>query len=278
MKIKSDKFVAKVFWLCREGDGEKYLQVEKQLERVVSRCDLFFVLVDEHFSIESDRELVCRAFKLMVECHYDQADRPSGEPYIAHTLDVAINLMTNFPFYTANEVAAALLHDSLEDQAEKLSQLYYDQDKYNWQTFSFLEKIAVIRSRVLNRRDAAHLLESFFNSEVVRLVGKATNPFYDKLMKANPTVSKNQLYKEHFSGITEDPKVFKIKLSDFENNALTIHRIKDPAKKAKLIAKYGPVIIEVIIPALKKNKLGMSVAEVERLIKKFRDYFEKYYI
>lgn len=62
----------------------------------------------------NDEELVAAALAIAQEAHTGQVDK-AGRPYIEHPVRVAARLRQREPGATAGEVAAALLHDVLED-------------------------------------------------------------------------------------------------------------------------------------------------------------------
>ena len=68
----------------------------------------------EHGVPEEELQVVKDAFNLAQEIHKDQV-RESREPYIVHPLAVAEILMKELGVYIPNAVAAALLHDTIED-------------------------------------------------------------------------------------------------------------------------------------------------------------------
>ncbi len=163
-----------------------------------------------------------KAVTLMIDLHVDQADRPDGSPYINHPLDVAIQVVEDLRCNRRDVIIAALLHDSVEDQAERLGGTH-------------AAALATIADR--------------FGERVSELVGHLTNPdFAEMASKRWPNaaftkVRKNQLYLEHFRHIAEaNPDAFAIKMCDFGCNGLRLNQVSDPAKKQKLQAKYGPVV------------------------------------
>ncbi len=69
--------------------------------------------IKKHFTLE-EIDLILKAYHFADEAHKGQK-RKSGEPYIIHPIHVAYLLMIKYHLYDANSVAAALLHDTLED-------------------------------------------------------------------------------------------------------------------------------------------------------------------
>jgi hypothetical protein len=172
---------------------------------------------------ETDIADAHEAATLMIELHLDQKDRPDGAPYVEHTTEVGRNVAEWMADADAVLVMAALLHDSLEDQYNKLGDGTpagaYDE---------------------LARR---------YGSEVADLVAAVTNPDFDAKLagidRNTPEFvdAKNRLYLEHVQEIAEtDQRALTIKIADFSTNALRLDRVTDPMQRAKLEAKYGPVL------------------------------------
>ena len=171
----------------------------------------------------ADRTRIGEAASLMVALHYDQGDRPGGSPYVDHPLDVALTGVLEFGFSDGDCVVAALLHDSVEDQPEKLAG-------------ESEGDVRVAALRELTRR---------FGARVANLVAHVTNPEWETTDRAE----KNRLYREHFREIARaDPQAFAIKLADFSTNALRLDAVEetDPARYDKLRRKYCPVMEDAI--------------------------------
>jgi len=66
------------------------------------------------FRDQSDNELVGKAYDLAKKVHAKQK-RDNGDPYFIHPYRVALILLDEFKIRDANIIAAALLHDVLED-------------------------------------------------------------------------------------------------------------------------------------------------------------------
>lgn len=69
--------------------------------------------IKKHFT-SKEVDLILKAYHFADKAHMGQK-RKSGEPYIIHPIHVAYLLMVKFHLYDANAVAAALLHDTIED-------------------------------------------------------------------------------------------------------------------------------------------------------------------
>jgi len=188
---------------------------------------------------EVGKATVRGALQLSLSVHIDQEDRPDGDPYVNHPLEVALTLANQFQIRDSNSLAAALLHDSVEDQA-----------------------VAVIREfggTTAGSDDlqasALSVISDNFGKRVSEMVGRLTNPNFqamavDAQLKGDQRKEaeiKLTLYKEHFLKImAEDPETFLVKLADFSQNALTLGWIEEGAQKDWYRRKYGPVILATI--------------------------------
>ncbi len=210
------------------------------------------------------RKKITEAMDLMIILHVDQKDRPDGPPYLSHTTNVARRLIEEYGVSDPELIIAALLHDSVEDQVEKLSE-----------RSSSTETEPRLR--------ALDYIEQRFGKRVRYIVAELSNPEGGgeelKARKATMTEhdiarAKMDIYKEHVrSMVTKvnfetgkpDVGIALIKLGDFSDNALSLHRIserneageidqKKLGKKVKLCVKYAPVI-EVFIERISQDDL-----------------------
>jgi GTP pyrophosphokinase len=69
---------------------------------------------------EKDREFVLKAYQEAESSHKGQ-ERAEGVPYFIHCLRIANNLMEKLDVFKKEAIAAALLHDSVEDSEMELS-------------------------------------------------------------------------------------------------------------------------------------------------------------
>ena len=123
-----------------------------------------------------------KAYEMADNLHKGQM-RQSGEPYISHPLNVSYILAEMHA--DSDTLCAALLHDTLED------------------TSATKEEIA-----------------SEFNDEVAKLVDGVT-----KISKMNFSSKKDQNMantRKIITGITEDVRIFIIKLADRLHNMITL--------------------------------------------------------
>jgi (p)ppGpp synthase/HD superfamily hydrolase len=155
----------------------------------------------------ADRDLLERALALATQLHRD--DRRSREPYLNHLLRVAIRIVHYYRVDDVDVLAAALLHDSVEDHADRLGG---------------------------DRAAALATLASRFNPRVAELVGAVTNPDYE------PDRDEHEQYREHVAAsLAANPWARVIKLSDFTDNGVGVIHATGP-KMHSAARKYQPLV------------------------------------
>jgi hypothetical protein len=150
-----------------------------------------FELEEDKLS-EEERVLVNKAFELAMRVHAADV-RKSNEPTNNHLLRVAIRIIHHYGITDPAIIAAALLHDSVEDHPD-----------------------LVTGRDGATKDEALAYLSSYMGGEVADLVGAVTNPEWD------PDRDKLEQYHEHvrelLSGDNHKAKI--IKVSDFTDNSL----------------------------------------------------------
>jgi hypothetical protein len=163
------------------------------------------------------REQVIRALDLATALHRD--DRRAREPYVNHLLRTAIRIRRYYHVDDPDVLAAALLHDSVEDHPTEL---------------------AAGRPGPAPRAALAELAERF-NPRVAELVGAVTNPTWE------PDRDRDEQYREHVETSLEvNPWARVIKFSDFTDNGVGIVHTSGP-KVTRAATKYAP-----LVPALRR--------------------------
>jgi len=215
---------------------------KENIERIEEEINQFKEVVEAKFKGE-DRERILSALDLMLYLHCDQEDRIDGKPYIIHPLEVADDLVNKYDINDADLVIGALLHDSVEDQADKLLSI----DLAN----KDLEKTG----KEELQKSAFAEVGNIYGERVENMIRGLTNPDFNKMMeeeklKGVKTGRKRKFYKKHVREVIKNPDVFVIKLSDFIRNAGNVP--KENLKREHFIKKYGPIIKEVFVPAFKE--------------------------
>jgi hypothetical protein len=227
--------------------------------------------LNDKTNIESKKYLKnkCReAINLSWDLHRDQNPRPDGFPYLIHVFSVTNRLMTEYGIKDLELIIAALLHDSVEDQSQKLANMATDYPRFG----------EIASKEIVERDKALYYISKKFGSRVANIVEKLSNP--EPEIEGLSSQEKNNIYKEHVKEAIEDSDVLPIKLSDFSDNALNLKAVGDPIRRLKLSKKYLPVM-QVFIQRLDsaqdilsqekinemKSKLQNAILETEEFIK-----------
>jgi (p)ppGpp synthase/HD superfamily hydrolase len=163
----------------------------------------------------AERETLVEALDLAARLH--AGDRRVREPYLNHLLRVAIRIIRYYGVHDVDVLAAALLHDAVEDHPSELGGL--PQGTHTELTEAALAELA--------RR---------FNPRVAELVRSVTNPEYD------PDRDRHEQYRTHVAeSLERDPWARVIKVSDFTDNGVgVVHTTLDKATSAA--TKYRPLV------------------------------------
>jgi len=230
--------------------------VKNTRENIISKMNSF---IDNEKSYspeqkEQYRGKIEKAINLAIEIHKDQKPRPDG-PYVNHILRVANRIIEEYGIKDPELVMAALLHDSVEDQANKLA--------------SLLPNDLTMES---DRAAALLFIRNEFGERVEKIVFKLSNP--EREPEGSSAEERNIIYKEHVKEAIEDEDVLPIKLSDFSDNGLNLNSVSDSERRLKLSKKYLPVM-EVFIERLQTAHSvfgGEKIVEVsERLLTVTKD-------
>lgn len=212
------------------GNGNRMPETLGRTRELCARLD---ELVTAYVSEEESLVQIRNATALMLDLHGDQKSRPDGQPYVNHPLEVAILLIDSFKVRSPSTIVAALLHDSLEDQAAKMAL-----------RSTLGEELPVsVRAREYIRRN--------FGTSVEELVSEVTNPDFDSIVNESIPHSspqerraeKNMLYFKHVESIFDsDSDALLIKIGDLSFNALQLNEVSDQKRRSRLFEKYEPVI------------------------------------
>jgi hypothetical protein len=156
---------------------------------------------------DADRSRLSDALALAGELHADQ--RRVREPYVNHLLRVAIRIICYYHVDDVEVIAAALLHDSVEDQYERLGG---------------------------TPATALEALADRFGPRVAELVAAVTNPAWE------PDRHRYEQYREHVAhSLDAHPWARVIKISDFTDNGVGLIHTTGP-KLGKMARKYAPLV------------------------------------
>jgi hypothetical protein len=165
---------------------------------------------------DAERRRLEDALELASRLH--AGDRRQSEPYLNHPLRVAIRIMSHYGIRDLDVIAAALLHDAVEDHPADLAP-----------DGTAESALAVLAGR--------------FGPRVAELVAAVTNPEYD------PGRDRHVQYREHVAAsLDRCPWARVIKASDFTDNGAGLLYTTGP-RVPDLAAKYAqlvPVLRELI--------------------------------
>nr|BFE58834.1 hypothetical protein GCM10020063_033600 [Dactylosporangium thailandense] len=177
-----------------------------------------------------DRDRLAAALELAGELHRD--DRRVREPYVNHLLRVAIRVMHHYEVSDVGVIAAAVLHDTVEDHPEELA---------GHPGATAEQAVAALAGR--------------FGDRVAGLVAAVTNPEYD------PSYDKHEQYREHVrASLDREPWARVIKVSDFTDNGVGVIHTTGP-KVERSATKYRPMV-----PVL-RELVGRPDTPLSRLVK-----------
>lgn len=244
----------------------------------------FLELVDSNFSKKDILE-INKALLIAKEVHEDQV-QPDGQPYIEHPLEVATIIIEKFKLNKVDLVITALLHDAMEDQSERLFANYLEKNNFfSNSVFNILNLRSFVGKFSDEIREIAYLeIKDNFNSLIAERIRRLSKPDFDDLIDSlNFDVTpekrqkiKNKMYREYFSDLLEhnDQGLGVVKCADLLNNISKNHLLTNGAKKKKLINKYAPVIVDVVVPFLRKIEPEHCLYDNSQLI--LRNFLEIY--
>ncbi|MBY4040258.1 HD domain-containing protein [Rhodococcus fascians] len=209
---------------------------------------LVFAILHEIDADRVDRTQLDNAMELATAAHLSQ--KRIGrvaypvDPYIVHPLRNVLRLI-RLGCADTDVLSATALHDTVEDQPREI--------------VSILDESQL--SDGPNQQAALDLISEHLSPETSRLVAAVTNPSADAVLSK---AEKNAAYAAHVAEVIKDPKVFLIKFADFVDNAGSVEYLEDEAKRAKLAAKYTPVV-EVFVAASRVNRglLGLHTSGLD---------------
>ena len=188
------------------------------------------MLKDTYQTLSSnDKKLIRKAFDLAADAHKEQRRR-SGEPYIFHPIAVA-KIVANDIGLGATSIAAALLHDVVEDTNYKLSDI-----------------------------------EELFGKTIARIVNGLTKIAHLQKDKNDSVQSEN--FRKMLLTLNDDVRVIIIKIADRLHNMQTMEYM--PADKQEKIASetlyiYAPLAHRLGLYNIKTEleDLGLKYTEPE---------------
>lgn len=143
--------------------------------------------------VNVDADLILRAYEFAKEAHKEQ-QRLSGEPYIAHPVEV-VGILATYSIPDAETLAAALMHDTLED----CPQIYPEQ------------------------------ILSYFGETTYMLVHGVTK--LKRSLFSSATLGETASLRKFLLESLNDLRILLIRMADRLHNLRTIEHIPDPEKR-----------------------------------------------
>lgn len=187
-----------------------------------------FELVDlvKAYDVNADEKLLNRAYVYSLRAHGTQK-RDSGDPYFSHPVEVA-GILTQFKF-DCTTIAAALLHDTVEDTVATLADI-----------------------------------EEKFGSEVAHVVDGVTK--ISKLELQSEDTKQAENFRKLVLAMATDIRVLFVKLADRLHNMRTLHFIKDPERRRKIAREtldiYAPLAGRVGVQKIKETFEDLAFREL----------------
>ncbi|CRK50448.1 conserved hypothetical protein [Rhodococcus sp. RD6.2] len=160
---------------------------------------------------------------------------PGTEPYTAHPLRNAVRLARHGCTDPA-VLAAAVLHDTVEDHATELVALAGGDDP--------------------STERALDAIRAWFGPDVERIVAAVTNP---PTAPGLDPAAKRAAYAAHVETVIGDPQVLLAKFTDYIDNAGSLGAITDGTKRRRLALKYAP-LVPVFAAALERHRDALSLS------------------
>lgn len=205
------------------------LSIEDKENQELSRRYKELLRISYQTLSKADKQLIREAFNLAVEAHRDQR-RKSGEPYVYHPIAVA-KIVASEIGMDATSIAAALLHDVVEDTAVTLSDI-----------------------------------ERMFGKTVAVIVDGLTKISHLSKEKEISTQAEN--FRKMLLTLNEDIRVIIIKIADRLHNMQTMESMP-PDKQVKIASEtlyiYAPLAHRIGLYNIKNEleDLGLKYTEPE---------------
>ena len=196
----------------------------------------------------ADRELVMRAYRVANEAHEGQK-RASGEPYITHCVSVANTLVEmRVP---APAVAAALLHDTVEDTDIKLEDIRRD---FSPEIALMVDGVTKLTQLPRVSRADQHQEDEQRENESRQLAEKrGQTPEAEEaemLQRSRKYDAVSETLRKTFLAMGDDVRVVLIKLADRLHNMRTLSHMPDHKRR-----RIAQETLDIFAPLA--NRLGI---------------------
>ena len=195
---------------------------------MISIKDIIRIMREKGVPEEKINEIE-RSYFIAKEIH-DGVTRQSGEPYISHPLNVAMNLI-DMEIYDPDMISAALLHDTIEDAKIKFG-----------------------------KEDIANII----NPTVAELVDGVTK--ISRMEFSTKEEQNDANLRKMVTGLTKDVRILQIKLADRLHNMRTL-QFKSPIKQRENALEtmnvYVPLALSIGAYRIKSELEDLSLQYVE---------------
>lgn len=216
------------------------ISTEKTINRQIARDYKNLLKVSYQTLNENDKDLIRNALDIAIDAHKDQY-RKSGEPYIFHPISVA-KIVAEKIGLDANSIAAALLHDVVEDS------------EYN------IEKI-----------------KSVFGEKIARIVEGLTK--ISKLKKDKILSIQSENFRKMLLTLNDDVRVILIKIADRLHNMRTMDSMsyeKQIKISSETLYIYAPIAHRIGLYEIKSELEDLSLKYTDSdTYNKIKDSLEK---
>lgn len=204
-------------------------------------------LVSENYS-PTAKELVLRAYRVAEQAHRGQT-RASGEPYVNHCVAVAMILAEmRVP---PEVVAAALLHDTVEDTSITIEDLRRD---FGDEIARLVDGVTKLTQLPRVSRGDQHPEEAKEDEELRQMAERRGMPDpdleVDQIIRSRKYDLVSETLRKTFIAMGDDVRVVLIKLADRLHNMRTLDHM--PASKRRRIAQET---MDIFAPLA--NRLGI---------------------
>ncbi len=216
------------------------ISTEKKINRQIAREYKNLLKVSYQTLNENDKDLIRNALDIAIDAHKNQY-RKSGEPYIFHPISVA-KIVAEKIGLDANSIAAALLHDVVEDS------------EYN------IEKI-----------------KSVFGEKIARIVEGLTK--ISKLKKDKILSIQSENFRKMLLTLNDDVRVILIKIADRLHNLRTMDSMsyeKQIKISSETLYIYAPIAHRIGLYEIKSELEDLSLKYTDsETYNRIKDSLEK---
>ena len=216
------------------------ISTEKIINRQIAREYKNLLKVSYQTLNDNDKDLIRNALDIAIDAHKDQY-RKSGEPYIFHPISVA-KIVAEKIGLDANSIAAALLHDVVEDS------------EYN------IEKI-----------------KSVFGEKIAKIVEGLTK--ISKLKKDKILSIQSENFRKMLLTLNDDVRVILIKIADRLHNMRTMDSMsyeKQIKISSETLYIYAPIAHRIGLYEIKSELEDLSLKYTDSdTYNKIKDSLEK---